>query len=57
MELKKVEKNMFDVFMGMGWENWTRIKVNKDDVTIISGQPLGKNTINILKERLCKYVR
>ncbi len=57
MELKKVDKNVFDVFVGNGWANWTRIKVNKSDIEVLSGLPLSKATANTLKERLCKYVR
>ncbi len=57
MELKKVDKNLFDVFVGQGWGNWSRVKVNKDNIELVAGLPLSKNTINSLKERLCKYVR
>ena len=57
MELKKVDKNLFDLFQGNGWLNWSRIKVNKDGVEVVAGLPISKNTNNILKERLCKYVR
>lgn len=57
MELKKVDKNLFDVFLGTGWNNWSRVKVNKDDIEVIAGLPLSKGVYNSLKERLCKYVR
>ncbi len=57
MELKKVDKNLFDVFVGQGWLNWSRVKVEKDDVVLVTGLPLSKTTYKSLKDRLCKYVR
>lgn len=57
MELKKVDKNLFDIFVGQGWTNWSRVKVHKDTVELVAGLPLSKTVFNTLKERLCKYVR
>lgn len=57
MELKKVDKNLFDLFVGLGWENWSRIQVTNDDVKVVAGLPLSKNVYKAMKERLCKYAR
>lgn len=39
--------NIYDVFIGNGWEEWTRIRVGRDYTSIIGGYRLNSG---LLKE-------
>lgn len=40
MKLIKVVGNIFDVFRGEGWDNWTRIRVTNGRIFKLDGSPL-----------------
>lgn len=52
MLIKQVSKNMYDIFVGNGWENWTRLVVDKRRLLLKGGQPLDKHLYKKLYEVL-----
>jgi hypothetical protein len=52
MHIRRLAANVYDVFLGKGWNNWTRVRRNNRGVHIIDGQPLGPFIIKELKARL-----
>jgi hypothetical protein len=44
MKVLRVKKfPLFDIFFGEGWENWTRVQVNKDrSMKVVGGLELDK---------------
>lgn len=60
MKVLRVKKfPLFDIFLGLGWKNWTRVQVEKDkSMKIVGGAELSKSEkikvsaqiINKLKE-------
>lgn len=52
--LKRLDRVHYDVFIGNGWDNWTRIKRNHWGVQVVAGKPLPRATIRELNEKLVK---
>ena len=52
MFVKKLHRNVFDVFMGNGYENWTRVKRTHYGVSVVAGQRLPhsllRNVANVI---------
>ena len=40
MFIKKLHRNVFDVFMGQGYNNWSRVKRTHYGVSVVAGQRL-----------------
>lgn len=39
MEIKQLyEENEFDVFLGLGWNNWLRVRTNRDKTVDVLGK-------------------
>ena len=38
--VKEVFANIFDVFVGHGWNNWSRFKWEKKSLKLIGGRPI-----------------
>lgn len=48
-----VEVNTFDVFLGEGWDNWSRVRVNEDGtVTPVKGLALNSHFLNYVKNSI-----
>lgn len=41
---------LYDVFIGMGYDNWTRVRRNHWGVSVVAGNRLGKGLLNSLSE-------
>lgn len=54
MFIKRLAPNVYDVFNGNGWDNWTRVRRFKDGVKLIAGKPLNRSALNQVTERLCR---
>lgn len=54
MFIKKLKPNIYDVFVGNGWGDWTRVRRNHWGVSVIDGKRLSRETLNKLNERLVK---
>jgi hypothetical protein len=52
--VKRLNKNEFDVFIGNGWNNWTRIRRNHWGVRVVGGARLSREVIHQLNERMVK---
>jgi len=52
MFIKRLAPNVYDVFVGNGWDNWTRVKRNHFGVAVIGGKKLTRTLLNQVKERL-----
>lgn len=44
----------YDVFLGDGWEGWTRVRKHHWGVQPVAGDRLPKDVLNELNERLAK---
>ena len=54
MFVKRLDKNHYDVFIGNGWNNWTRVRRNHWGVSVVAGNRLSRETIHELNNRLIK---
>jgi hypothetical protein len=53
MFIKRLAFNVFDVFIGNGWDNWTRVRRFKDGgVAVIDGKQVNRSTITQIRDRL-----
>lgn len=52
MIIKHVKKHTFDVFIGTGWDNWSRFEMRGTYLKKISGDNLSPNNMSILKEKV-----
>jgi len=57
MKLYSVFGSLIDVFVGEGWENWTRISIKRGRIFIVAGAPLDVNTLSEITRRLAKNGR
>ena len=42
------ESNMYDVFAGKGWKNWSRVLVKAEFIRVIKGNQLSEKTLQEL---------
>jgi hypothetical protein len=54
MFVKRLDRNHYDVFIGNGWNNWTRIRRNHWGVSVVAGNRLPRDIIHQLNERIIK---
>jgi hypothetical protein len=54
MLIRRLDRNHFDVFLGNGWDNWTRVRRHHWGVAVVGGKRLPRETIRELNERLVK---
>jgi hypothetical protein len=54
MLIRRLDHNRFDVFIGNGWDNWTRVRRHHWGVTVVAGKRIPRETIRELNERLVK---
>ncbi len=54
MFIKRLSPNVYDVFIGNGWDNWTRVRKGHWGVSYQAGKPINRNLLNQIKERVCK---
>ena len=53
MKVLQVKKTpIYDVFIGEGWYNWTRVLLRNDVVKVLSGSPLSRSDQQGLQEVL-----
>jgi hypothetical protein len=52
MELRRLSWNTYDLFMGNGFENHSRIRQSKTGVYVMSGQHLPKHVLRELDNTL-----
>jgi hypothetical protein len=54
MVVKHITGNLFDIFFGIGWENWGRFQLENNKLTQIKGKEIPKNIFLFLNKRYCK---
>lgn len=55
MFIKRLKPNVYDVFIGNGWDNWTRIRRNgPDSLQFVAGRELHRNALNEVKKRIIR---
>ena len=47
MFIKRLHPNVYDVFVGNGWDNWTRVKRTHYGVSVVGGKRVPRS---VLKE-------
>lgn len=56
MHFKPLGGNKYDVFVGNGWDNWTRIQREHDgSITFVAGNPISEDVRGYLVKRLEAY--
>ena len=51
MFVKRLNKNHYDVFIGNGWNNWTRLRRNHWGMSVVAGQRLPREVLKQLNDR------
>lgn len=46
--IRQISHNLFDVFTGEGWENWTRFKRVNGRLNLVGGTAVSKELYNTL---------
>ena len=41
-ELRRIDARTYDVFVGMGWDNWSRIRQGRSSTYRVSGEHVSK---------------
>lgn len=54
MFIKRLAPNIYDVFIGSGWDNWTRVRRERGSVVVIAGRGLNQFGLNKVKEKICR---
>lgn len=53
MFIKKLSPGVYDVFIGNGWDNWTRVRRGgADGLSVIAGKDLNRAVLNKVKGRI-----
>ncbi len=52
MLIRKIQPNVFDVFVGMGWDNWSRVRTSKSGPFVVAGNKLPYATLRELQPLL-----
>ena len=52
MYIKRLSRNVYDVFTGTDWMNWTRVKRENNGIRFIAGGYLTHESLIQVKERL-----
>jgi hypothetical protein len=55
MHIRRLHKNVFDVFLGNGFTNWTRVKRAHFGVIVVAGNRLQRNTMREIANTLERY--
>ena len=55
MEIRRVEKNVFDLFEGSGWHGWSRVKNTRGHAFVVGGRRLPHGLLKELHELLFPY--
>jgi hypothetical protein len=52
MFIKRLSPRIYDVFVGNGWNNWSRVRRNHWGIALIDGNGLSRDVLNMVKQRL-----
>lgn len=49
-----VSPTVFDVFVGNGWNNWSRFHIRQKTLNLVAGRPLSKADYDSVRSTLLK---
>lgn len=52
MFIKKLHNNVFDVFLGKGYNNWTRVRRGHWGVSVIAGNRVPKSVLKDIQNHI-----
>lgn len=52
MFIKRLKQNVYDVFVGDRWDNWTRVERHNGTLKFLGGAYLNRSNLAELKKRL-----
>lgn len=52
MFIKRLEQNVYDVFVGTQWDEWTRVRRYPWGVRILAGLKLSQDSMKELRKKL-----
>jgi len=52
MLIKKLKPNVFDVFLGKGFDNWSRVRRGHWGVSVVQGNRLPKSALREIQDAL-----
>lgn len=55
MQIRKLDRNTFDVFTGTGFDNWTRVRKFHWGVKPIAGGRIDRDTLNAIEAAVIQY--
>jgi hypothetical protein len=54
LQILRVNRQMVDVFSGMGWENWSRFEKTEKGIRLVKGTSVSPEHFKIIKHVLSK---
>lgn len=57
MQIRQLNRYTFDVFLGNGFDNWSRVRKQHWGVSVVAGNRLAKPEIKAVFETLEKHPR
>lgn len=55
MFIKRLKPNVYDVFVGRGWNQWARVTRRGHDIQQVGGSwELDRRSLSVVKERIIK---
>lgn len=48
IQVRPAAKYVYDVFLGHGWDNWSRVRKHHWGFAVIGGRKLSANVLNVL---------
>lgn len=52
MKVYPIFSTLVDVFVGEGWENWSRVSIKRGRAQVILGQQLSADELKVVKEKM-----
>lgn len=55
MLVRRIHNHVFDVFLGNGWSNWSRVKKTHYGISVVSGYRLPRALLRDVENTLKRY--
>lgn len=52
MLIRQLNAHVFDVFIGSGWNNWTRFEFTSKTLKLINGRPLSREKYQEARKKI-----
>lgn len=57
IQLRQVSKFVYDIFAGVGFDQWTRVRLNTWGVQVLKGNPLNKDDLKRTESVIQRFPR